>query len=169
MNNTTKKQKFSRVIAGIGISLSIAIASVPVIAPQEAYAATSSTSKAKSVIATGKKYMGVDYKFGAKAGITSAFDCSSFTQFIFKKNGIKIPRSSRDQAKAGSYVSKKNLKAGDLVFSDTNRDGIINHVSLYIGNNQLLHTYKKGVGVTISKFSGSTWDKTYKTARRVIK
>lgn len=53
--NNTKNKKISRLIAGIGISLSIAIASVPVIAPQEANAATvSSKSKANSVIATGK-------------------------------------------------------------------------------------------------------------------
>lgn len=168
--NNTKYKKISRLIAGIGISLSIAIASVPVIAPQEANAATvSSTSKAKSVIATGKKYLGVPYKFGAKSGITSAFDCSSFTQYVFKKNGISLPRSSKQQAKSGTYVSKSNLKPGDLVFSDTNRDGIINHVSIYIGNDKLLHTYRVGVGVTISKFKGSTWDKRYVTARRVIK
>ncbi|WP_054024759.1 C40 family peptidase [Bacillus sp. FJAT-28004] len=168
--NNTKNKKISRLIAGIGISLSIAIASVPVIAPQEASAATvSKTSKANSVVATGKRYLGVKYQFGAKSGITSAFDCSSFTQYVFKRNGISLPRSSKQQAKSGVYVSKRNLKPGDLVFSDTNRDGVINHVSIYIGNDKLLHTYKVGLGVTISKFSGSTWDKTYKTARRVIR
>ncbi len=59
-------------------------------------------------------------------------------------------------------------EAGDLIFSDTNRDGVINHVSLYIGDGKILHTYRVGIGVTISEFEGSTWDKTYVTARRVI-
>lgn len=163
----SKKTRFSKVIAGIGISLSIAISAGSFALPQEAQAATSSSTASK-VIATGKKYVGVPYKFGASSGITSAFDCSSFTQYVYKKNGISLPRSSKQQAKSGYYVSKKNLKAGDLVFSDTNRDGIINHVSIYIGNGKLLHTYRVGVGVTISTFAGSTWDKTYVTARRVI-
>lgn len=168
--NNTQKNSIRKVIAGIGISLSIAISAGTVAMPQPVNAATSSTAlKASKIISTGKKYIGVRYKFGAKAGITSAFDCSSFTQYVYKKNGIYLPRGSRDQAKAGKYVARKNLRAGDLIFSDTNRDGKINHVSIYIGNGRLLHTYKVGVGVTISKFSGSAWDKTYVTARRVIR
>jgi hypothetical protein len=54
------------------------------------------------------------------------------------------------------------------VFSDTNRDGRINHVSIYMGNGKLLHTYRVGVGVTMSNFAGSTWDKTFMGARRVL-
>jgi len=125
-------------------------------------------SIADDVIATGKKFLGVPYLFGAASDRTDAFDCSSFTQYMFKQSGIHIPRSSRDQSKAGVYVPKSDLQPGDLVFSDTNRDGVINHVSLYIGNDKLLHTYRVGIGVTISDFKGSTWDKTYVTARRVI-
>ncbi|MFC4777775.1 C40 family peptidase [Paenibacillus sp. GCM10023252] len=136
-------------------------------APAKAAAATSS-SIASKITATGKQYLGVRYKFGAKTGITSSFDCSSFTQYVYRKNGISLPRSSKQQAKSGKYVSKSNLRAGDLVFSDTNRDGVINHVSIYIGNGKLLHTYRVGIGVTISTFKGSTWDRTYVTARRVI-
>lgn len=166
--NNTRKNKITKTLAGIGISLSIAFGGVAVAAPQPVQAA-SSTSVANKIISKGKSYLGVKYKFGAKSGITSAFDCSSFTQYVYKKNGINLPRSSVQQSKSGTYVKRSNLKAGDLIFSDTNRDGKINHVSIYMGNNKLLHTYRVGVGVTISKFSGSTWDKTYVTARRVIK
>lgn len=166
----TQKNRMRKIIAGVGISLSIAISAGTVSMPQPVNAATTSTAlKASRIIATGKKYIGVPYRFGARSGITSAFDCSSFTQYVYKRHGIYLPRSSRDQAKAGRYVSRSNVRAGDLIFSDTNRDGKINHVSIYIGNGRLLHTYKVGVGVTISRFSGSAWDKTYVTARRVIR
>jgi cell wall-associated NlpC family hydrolase len=168
MINNENNKRFKKLVAGIGISLSIAVCATSISMPQTAQAA-SATSKANTVISVGKKYLGVPYKFGASSSTTRAFDCSSFTQFVYKKVGVKLPRTSKAQAKSGSYVSKSKLKAGDLVFTDTNRDGVINHVSIYIGNNKLLHTYKKGVGVTISKFSGSSWDKTYVTARRVIK
>lgn len=164
------KSSLTKIIAVASVSFTVAFSGIAVTAPNTtntAYAATSSS--ASSVIATGKQYLGVPYVFGAKAGITSAFDCSSFTQYVFKKNGVTLPRSSKQQAKSGKYVSKANLKAGDLIFSDTNRDGVINHVSIYMGNNKLLHTYSKNVGVTISNFKGSTWDKTYVTARRVLK
>ncbi|CAM4438567.1 cell wall-associated NlpC family hydrolase [Paenibacillus endophyticus] len=168
INLTNNRMK--KAVAGIGISLSIAICAGSIAMPQSAHAATaSSSSKVSSVVSIGKKYIGVPYKFGAKSGITSSFDCSSFTQYVYKKVGVSLPRSSKQQAKSGSYVSKSNLKAGDLIFTDTNRDGIINHVSIYIGSGKLLHTYRVGVGVTISNFKGSTWDKTYVTARRVIR
>lgn len=128
-----------------------------------------SLSKANRVISTGLKYKGKPYVFGARSGITSAFDCSSFTQYIFKRNGIYLPRSSRQQAKMGTWVSKKRLLKGDLIFSDTNRDGVINHVSVFMGNNKILHTYRKGIGVTVSNFKGSIWDRTCVVARRVIR
>lgn len=164
------KSSLIKVITVAGVCFTVAFSGVSVTPHSNTNTvhAASSTS-ASSIIATGKKYIGKPYVFGAKSGITSAFDCSSFVQYVFKKNGISLPRSSRSQSKVGKYVSKSNLKAGDLIFSDTNRDGVINHVSIYMGNNKLLHTYKKGVGVTISTFKGSSWDKTYVTARRVLK
>jgi len=165
----TKRSRIMKSLAGISLSLAIAFSGSMLVSPQSAYAATASSySTAKNVIATGKKLLGTRYQFGARSGVTNAFDCSSFTQYVFKKNGISLPRSSRQQAAVGTYVSKRQLQPGDLVFSDTNRDGTINHVAIYMGNNQILHTYKVGVGVTISSFAGSTWDKTYVTARRVI-
>ncbi|WP_420830680.1 C40 family peptidase [Cohnella algarum] len=163
------KNRLIKTLAGITLSFSIVFSGVALASPQSASAATVSKSDvAEKVIATGKQYLGVRYKFGAPAGRTDMFDCSSFTQYVFKKNGIKLPRSSRQQAKVGTYVPKSQLQPGDLVFSDTNRDGVINHVSIYMGNDKLIHTYRVGIGVTISKFKGSTWDKTYVTARRVI-
>ncbi|MFC0332044.1 NlpC/P60 family protein [Paenibacillus sepulcri] len=164
-----KKNHMVKMIAGIGFSLTVAFSGSILITPQSAQAAVSSSaSTADNVIATGKQFLGVPYKFGAKSGITSSFDCSSFVQYVFKQNGIDLPRSSREQAKAGTKVAKSDLQAGDLVFSDTNGDGTINHVSIYMGDGQLLHTYRVGIGVTISDFAGSTWDHDFVTARRVI-
>ncbi|SYX83584.1 C40 family peptidase [Paenibacillus alvei] len=168
--NNIMATRMGKTLLSIGICATLALSgSIVSDAAVTKVEAASSTSVANKVIQTGKKYMGTPYVFGAKSGRTSAFDCSSFTQYIFKKHGIKLPRSSREQSRVGTKVSKSQLKAGDLIFSDTNRDGIINHVSVYMGNNKVIHTYKRGVGVTISKFKGSAWDKTFKTARRVIK
>ncbi|WP_369827131.1 C40 family peptidase [Cohnella sp. CIP 111063] len=163
------KNRIVKSFVGITLSLSIAFSAVLLTSAQPVSAATvSKSSVADNVISTGKKYMGVRYQFGAPAGRTDVFDCSSFTQYVFKKNGIKLPRTSRQQAKVGSYVPKSQIRAGDLVFSDTNRDGIINHVGIYMGNGKVIHTYKVGVGVTISNFKGSSWERNFVTARRVI-
>lgn len=164
----TTTNRLSKLVLAVSLSFAMILSAGSMFVNNKSAHAASGSSTADRVIDTGMNYLGVPYVFGAKSGRTSAFDCSSFTQYIFKKNGISIPRSSRQQSKVGVYVSKKNLRAGDLVFSDTNRDGRINHVSLYMGNGKLLHTYRKGIGVTVSKFEGSSWDKTYVTARRVI-
>lgn len=128
--------------------------------------------KATAVINTGKTYLGVPYKFGAKAG-SGYFDCSLFTQTAFGKNGITLPRNSRQQSQVGSYVSKSNLKAGDLVFFSTvatdKKSGVnrIGHVGIYIGDGMMIHTYGAG-GVKITSINKEWWADHYITARRVL-
>lgn len=129
-----------------------------------------SATKAERIISRGLSFKGTPYVFGAKPGITSAFDCSSFVQYLYKRQGINLPRTSKQQAKVGKYVSKANLKKGDLVFFWTNRSGKgnVGHVAIYMGNGKLLHTYKKGIGVTTSSLNSSYWSSHYVTARRVL-
>lgn len=158
-------RKLYRIAFMFVLSLSIATAGLAGASTPTAHAATytSSTAKAASIISTGKKYMGVRYVFGAKSGRTNAFDCSSFTQYVYKVNGIYLPRSSKQQAKTGRYVPRSQLKPGDLVFFYSP----IHHVAIYIGNGKILHTYGKP-GVTISNLNYGWWSKHYTTARRVI-
>ncbi|WP_019638644.1 C40 family peptidase [Paenibacillus fonticola] len=127
-------------------------------------------SKGTQVVNFGKKYMGTPYKFGASTSTTSVFDCSSFMKHIFKKYGVNLPRTSAAQSKVGVAVSKKNLKAGDLVFFSSGSRSTgknITHVAVYVGNGKILHTYGKP-GVTISDLNSGTWKRTYIKARRVL-
>lgn len=128
--------------------------------------AAAASSRVEKLIAIGKNYLGVKYQFGAKPGSTHAFDCSSYTQYIFKQIGISLPRTSAAQAKIGSKVAKANLKPGDLVFFK--RPGVsgIGHVAVYIGNNQMLGA--SGDKVQISSMNSNYWKRNYVTARRVL-
>jgi cell wall-associated NlpC family hydrolase len=130
----------------------------------EAYSAY----KADKIIKTANRYLGTPYEFGAKYGQTRTFDCSSFTKYVYAKNGIYLPRTSRDQAKRGTAVSMKNLRKGDLVFFKASRHASsrITHVAIYAGNNRLLHTYGQG-GVRYTKFN-DYWKSRYVKARRVL-
>ncbi|RLA62654.1 MAG: hypothetical protein DRQ78_07725, partial [Epsilonproteobacteria bacterium] len=87
-----------------------------------------------------KEKLGKKYVWGA-AGGKNTFDCSGFTKYVYKKNGIDIPRTSIRQSKYGQYVKRADLKKGDLVFFDTSkrRKGYVNHVGIYIGNNKFIH------------------------------
>nr|WP_258959175.1 C40 family peptidase [Paenibacillus tyrfis] len=122
-----------------------------------------SASKAQSIISTGENYLHTPYKFGAPLGTTKVFDCSSFTATIFGKYGVKLPRSSAAQSKAGTFVPRSQLQPGDLVFFYSP----IHHVAVYIGNGKIMHTYGKP-GVTISDLNSGWWSQHYTTARRVL-
>lgn len=130
---------------------------------------TSSQSQAGTadkIISAGQKYLGTKYQYGAKAGQTSTFDCSSFVQFLYKQQGIDLPRSSRSQAKVGTSVTVSNLQKGDLIFFKTGGGSQIDHVAIYMGDGKILHTIPKG-GVQVSSFSGF-WKKTAVSAKRVL-
>lgn len=129
-------------------------------------AAAPAPSKVETLISVGKQYLGVKYQFGAKAGSTIAFDCSSYTQYIFKKIGISLPRTSSSQATVGTKVAKANLKAGDLVFFKRPGKSGIGHVGVYIGSDQMLGA--SGDKVQIASLNSSYWKKNYVTARRVL-
>ena len=70
----------------------------------------------------------------------------------------------------GSYVSKSNLRAGDLVFFDTSgpNNGAISHVGIYIGGGQMIHASSGKGQVVITSMNTSYWNKAYVTARRVV-
>lgn len=129
---------------------------------QKAHAATPTSI---GLIDTGKEYIGTPYQFGAPAGVTYAFDCSSFTQFLFKGLNVQLPRTSVAQASVGKKVDKGSLSMGDLVFFNTNGKSI-SHVAVYAGNNKIIHSASQGVAIT--SLSSSYWAKKYVTARRVL-
>ena len=125
------------------------------------------STKANEVIAYAKTLLGKPYVWGAQG--PNSFDCSGFTYYVFKnKAGIVLPRTSSAQSKYGTYVSKSNLKAGDLVFFDTNgaNDGNVSHVGMYIGNGQMIHASYGQKKIVIANFNDSYYQKAYVNARR---
>jgi len=128
--------------------------------------ASAATPESLSLIALGKQYIGTPYVFGSTPGITSSFDCSSFTQYIFGKTGVDLPRTAAAQATKGKKVSKSYLSMGDLVFFKTGGSGI-SHVAIYAGSGKILQAASSS-GVTISSMNSAYWSKNYVTARRVL-
>lgn len=126
--------------------------------------ASAAGSRASAVIATAKSYMGVPYVWG---GVTpSGFDCSGFTQYVLKQNGISIPRVTSDQFGAGASVSKSNLRVGDLVFFTTYKPGP-SHVGFYMGGGKFIHA-SSSKGVTVSSLDSTYYSSRYIGARRVF-
>lgn len=129
------------------------------------YKENNSTASADAIIATAKKYIGVPYLW---AGSTpKGFDCSGFVQYVFKAHGISLNRTCETQYQHGTYVSKSNLKPGDLVFFQNTYKAGISHVGIYIGDNRFIHA-SSSKGVVISDLSSSYYVSHYYGARRVL-
>jgi cell wall-associated NlpC family hydrolase len=158
-----QKKRFLKSILVTSLCATIGFSALAFGSATEAKAATPASKK---IISSGQKYLGVPYRFGAPSGITYAFDCSSFIQHVFKKNGVTLPRTTTAQAVKGQKVAKGSLSMGDLVFFKTNGRSI-SHVAIYAGNNKILHS-SSSKGVTIADLSTNYWKTKYVTARRVL-
>ena len=123
----------------------------------------------KNIEYSAKRFLGVPYVWGATG--PDKFDCSGFTQWVFRDVGINIPRVSRDQAKVGEYVSFNNLQPGDMVFFDTHkkRTGKVSHVGIYLGNGNFIHASSAGKKVVIYNFNEKPfYKKRFLWGRRLV-
>lgn len=157
--------QFAKSLAGISLSLSILFSGSVFLTAKPAHASAVYTmsSRANGIISTGKQFLGTPYLYASQAASTDTFDCSSFTQYVFKQNGISLPRSSSQQSQVGVYVSRSQLKPGDLIFFYAP----IHHVAIYIGNGKILHA-TKSAGVAINDLNSGYWNSRYTTTRRVL-
>lgn len=128
---------------------------------------TVSSDKAQIVVNAANSAVGVRYVFAGAS--MSGMDCSGLVVYSYAKAGITLPHSSAQQATLGVAVSKANLKPGDLVFFDTD-GGLnnINHVGIYIGNNNFVSAQSGAGTVKAASLSNSYWASRYMTARRII-
>jgi cell wall-associated NlpC family hydrolase len=116
-----------------------------------------------------KQLLGLKYVWGATGPYN--YDCSGFTQKIFRDAGIRIPRVSRDQAKVGQYVSFNQLQRGDMVFFDTKKHplGKVTHVGIYLGNGNFIHASSAAKKIVIFNWNKKKFYKRrFLWGRRVI-
>lgn len=126
---------------------------------------------AASVLATAERYLGTRYRYGGSSP-SMGFDCSGFVQYVFGRNGIELPRTSRLQASAGVELplDLQSLQPGDLLLF-ASRGSRVNHVAIYVGGNRILHSTAGAGGVVYDDLStprGKWYLKRHVGSRRVL-
>lgn len=118
---------------------------------------------ADKLLTEARTHLGKPYVYGASGPYS--FDCSGFTSYVYRQLGYKLNRTAAGQYSNGVYVSKDQLKPGDLVMFGR---GYINHVGIYIGDNQFIHAENGRTGVVVTSLSASYYASSYVGARRIL-
>ena len=126
---------------------------------------TSSSKKTgttgEDIVAYAKKFLGCKYVYGATGPNT--FDCSGFTQYVYKHFGYSISRTSSSQRNDGKVIkSKSDLKVGDIVCFP-------GHVGIYVGSGNFIHASHTGSDVKISSLSSSYYKNKFLQGTRILK
>ncbi|GGS12514.1 C40 family peptidase [Actinokineospora fastidiosa] len=94
---------------------------------------------------------GKPYQWGALTTHQNSFDCSSLMLQAYRDAGISLPRTSREQWRAGAYLPVEKAQPGDLLFwaRDTSDPRTIHHVAMYLGDGKMVEAQQTGVPVHI--------------------
>jgi cell wall-associated NlpC family hydrolase len=126
---------------------------------------TFGSNKVEGVMQSARDMRGARYVWGGTS--RSATDCSGFTLQVFRKNGINLPRTSREQSRCGTAVKRSDLRAGDLIFFNTRGSGV-SHVGIYAGDNRFIHASSGGKQVQMNNLTGY-YAQRYMFGRRILK
>ena len=118
------------------------------------------------IVNTAWRFLGKKYIWGGSTPL--GFDCSGLSYFVYKLNGIELPRVSwlQFRNKYGQKIKKSELGQGDLVFFETYKKGA-SHVGIYIGNSHFIHA-SPSAGVTTSSLEDPYFRRRYVGAKTVF-
>ena len=140
------------------------IASTPSIPSPGSQGSVAAAPDAYALVGTALELRGAPYRNGGSD--PSGFDCSGFTQYVFARHGIALPRAVEEQFQLGKNVKPDNLASGDLVFFSTVARGA-SHVGIAIGGDQFIHAPSSTGVVRVERLSAAYWSKRFLAARRL--
>jgi cell wall-associated NlpC family hydrolase len=147
---------FVRVVSPVGVVRRLARSAVAV----HAVGQPALQPSRSSVVQTARIFLRLPYLWAGTSGF--GLDCSGLTWLVYRAHGITIPRDASPQSQHGTPVA--NLRRGDLMFYAT--DGLVHHVSMYVGNGMMIHA--PGTGQRVEVVPTSTLRNEYVGARRYL-
>jgi cell wall-associated NlpC family hydrolase len=112
----------------------------------------------RGIVQTAQEQIGTPYRYGGSA--PGGFDCSGLVMYVYRKNGIDVPRTATDQYVEGRRVSKRNIRPGDLVFFRISGNGV-SHVGIYAGRGKFIHAPKPGKRVGYASLTNPYWSRRF--------
>ena len=106
--------------------------------------------------------VGTPYVYGGSTP-AKGFDCSGLVAWAYSKNGVKVPRTVKEQSKLGASVSKSALRPGDLVIFRIS-SGL--HTGIYTGRGRFVHSPSTGKKVRVDDINDKYWRGKFIAARR---
>ena len=106
----------------------------------------------ESMVNFALQFLGNPYVWGGTS-LTNGCDCSGFVQSIYAYYGYSLPRVADAQSGYGMQIPVSSAQPGDLIFYAKN--GYVYHVSMYIGNGQVVHAAGRKLGIITSGISGN--------------
>ena len=126
-----------------------------------------SSSLRERIVRTARGYIGVPYKWGG-ASLKHGFDCSGLAMAVYQLNGLNLPRSSKQQYRAGTPVKRSRLSKGDLIFFDTAKGRGVSHVGIYVDDDSFIHAPGRGKRIRLDSLSGKYFELRYVGARTYL-
>lgn len=124
--------------------------------------------KAHKVVRTAYSQMGKQYRSGG-ASPQKGFDCSGLIWWAYRQHGVKVPRITTDQARAGQPVPKARPRPGDIVVFRTGSSPRGLHTGIYAGGGSFIHSPRKGERVRMESLNIPYWKSKLIAVRRVVR
>jgi hypothetical protein len=121
----------------------------------------------EEMLMASKRFAGLPYLWGGTS--TFGYDCSGFTQMLYRQTGVQMPRDAQPQAdwSGVNSIPQEELQPGDLLFFGSS-DKKITHTGVYVGNDEFIHaTAHTHPVIQVSKLSDPHWTKLLVATRRV--
>jgi len=157
----------------IGLSLAVGrgIPRTEARPPEQPAPPSTITGNARDIVQTALAVLGTPYEWGGTA--ENGFDCSGLILYAYARHGIRLPRTSHDQARAGSLVTPvvEALQPGDILLFSAQPGGGVTHVGMYVGEQTFIHSSNTGVRLSrleAQDSDGAWWLTRLVGARRVV-
>ncbi len=122
------------------------------------------TLVAAAVIDEARLLQGTAYSAGGVS--PTGFDCSGFVQYLYRRQGVSLPRTAAAQFRSGRRIRADRIRPGDLVFFRTSGRRI-SHVGVALGDGAFIHAPNVGSHVRIDRLEATYWARRFAGARRV--